>query len=153
MDHYRAVFRDARSAGQVFDGDTFLECRFEGDLPDLNNCLIDRCDLSGTTVYRLTGCEVVLSDFSNADFRNSNTSYTETRACVARHALFTGMQAVLDCRFFAGLELAAADAWALSVLGMVPESSARTTIYAAFPDAYRRKARAILQRPYREETP
>ena len=100
----------------------------------------------------MTGCEVVLSDFSNADFRNSNTSYTETRACVARHALFTGMQAVLDCRFFAGLELSAADAWALSVLGMVPESSARTAIYSAFPDAYRRKARAILQRPYREET-
>lgn len=132
----------------------FRNCRFLGSpAPDFVGCSFHDCDLSGLKLFRLERCRLWSTDLSGCDFTEASVSFTETHRespCRAHGAKWAGMHAVIDCRFFAGLELGPGDAWDFVAIALLMQSPDRKSIYRSVPDRFRPRLEALLRRQFRE---
>jgi hypothetical protein len=103
---------------------------------ELISCRLWNCDLSG-------------ADFTKADVRFSSTEPASPTKAIG--CSWAGITAVMDCRWWGGLDVGRQDAYVLTMTGIIVSSPARDQIYKTIPDEFRGKVHALLRRPFRSK--
>jgi len=130
----------------------YVNCKFEGALPNFYKCEFHDSDLSGCTVAEMIECKLFNTILNGCDWSRAVVHLSLTHPgspCPADGCRWTGISAVMDCRFWQGLKLSDDAAWLFMAMAMIPESPARAAIYEMLPREQRRRIHHELKKPFR----